>query len=574
MRGIFLVLGLMVGCPEAPAPVAPEAPKEVRPDPELPDRRALFQAAWGVTDYARPVTEIYASLERGYLFVGQAGLTEAGAIVVGELAGLHTHGLDPRAIGRDALVADARGWRGGVAEERAALELRLAVGAAFWLDHMGGLLTLQEEAALTWAKSRWRERTVRFVEHLRRGAPSLPELGPGYPALQAALARYQGIAGFPSTPRVNRRRRRWLERGRRGPQVAVLARRLIAEGFMPPPVEGQAPGETFDEAVEEGVRTFQQAHGIEPDGVVGPTVLRSMEVTPADKVLQLRVALRRAREGRIRVARHGGGDGEEALQRYVRVNVPAFRLTAVDGGRTLLDMPLVVGSPKEEVDEESGERIRPNATPLMQATITHLVWNPLWHVPERIKNEELDPHLMDDPNWYALNGYRLEVDGAAGTERAVQMPGPDNALGQLKVLFPNRHDVYLHDTPKRGLFGRARRAASHGCMRMEDPVALAKILLLGGDQWDEAEATRLLTQPAESEEFPLGVYERRWVKLKRPAPVFIDYQTVTARPDLPGGVVFHDDLYALDAPYAERLKSEDARLDAEAARLDGHPAAR
>ena len=492
----LVAIAVLSGCPaDPPPPAPPQAPTPPPPDPELPDRQALYQEAWRATDYARPITEIYAALEEGYLFVSGNGLTEAGALLLNELVALHTHGLDPRAVGRDQLVVDARAWKGGAPGERAALEVRLAVAMAFRLDHLGALLTLQQEPTFTWAKSRWRERTVGLVRHVQAGMPALPSFGPGYAAMVAALARYRQMPDLPRTPRINRRRRRWLERGKRGPQVAVLARRLAAEGFLAAREDG-AFGETFDATTEQGVRAFQEAHGIEPDGVVGPTVLAWMDRTPADKVMQLRVAMRRAREARLRLS---------PLDSYVRVNVPAFRLTVVEAGRQVLDMPIVVGSPKERVDEETEDRSRPNATPLMQATISHLVWNPLWQVPERIKSEELDPHLMDDPNWYALNGYKLEIDPKTDAEKAVQMPGPDNALGQVKVLFPNPHDVYLHDTPKRGLFGRARRAASHGCMRMEDPVALAKLLLVAGGQWDEAEVARLLNEPEESEEFPKGI---------------------------------------------------------------------
>ena len=553
-----LVLLVAVGCPSQPPPppvrdAGPPPDVPLPPDPELPARAALFEASWEAEDYVRPVTEVYAALEQGHLFVGREALTPDGRALVRLLRVMEEHGLDPRGVGRNNLVADAEGYGlGADLDSRARLEVRLAAALAYALDHGGGLMTLEEERTLDWAKNRWRERTIRFIDSVARARseglePVLRDLFPptvAYASLQAALRHYRELAAgppFPPPPKVYRSRTGRLERGTHGGRVAVLTARLAAEGFFATP--GQ---ETFDEAVETAALRYQRAHGLEEDGVIGPAVRRWMERSAADKVLWLRAAMRRHRESRARRA-----------ATHIRVNVPRFRLTAARDGVEALSFGVVVGDETEKEDEESGERSRPNATPLLESQVTHVVWNPLWQVPDRVKQEELDLNVLSDPNWYAAHGYELQR-APDGTEHAVQLPGPDNSLGQLKVLFPNTHNVYMHDTPNRRLFSRWRRAYSHGCMRLGRPLELARFLLEPGGQWDEAEVRRLLEEPQIDEEHPKGLYEHRWVKLAKPVPIFVEYQTVEA--DGEGGVVFLEDLYELDQAYRERLAGEDRRL--------------
>jgi len=560
-----LLLGL-VGCPdreEAPADVGARADLDAapRPDPELPARAALFEASWEAGDYVRPVTEVYAALEQGHLFVGPDGLTEDAVAFVRLLRVLDDHGLDPRAVGCNESVVMAEGYRGdGDLVRRARLEVRLAEAFAYVLDHGGGLLSLERERTTEWAKNRWRERTIRYVETVARVRAEgmdavLRDLFPptvDYASLRAALRNYRELAAgepFPDAPKMPRSKYHRLELGKTGGRVTALTRRLAAEGYFDLP-----PQDVFDEAVDAALRRYQRGHGLEEDGIAGPSVARWMKRTAAEKVLWLRTAMRRHRESRAR-----------RTPTHIRVNLPQFWLTASRDGETVLSFGVVVGDETEKEDEETKERSRPNATPLLQSMVSHVVWNPLWQVPDRVKQEELDLNVLVNPNWYAEHGYELRRN-KDGSEHAVQLPGPDNSLGQLKVLFSNVHNVYMHDTPQRRYFTRGKRAYSHGCMRLGKPVELARFLLEPAGQWDAEEVRRLLEEPKEHDDYPKGLYERRWVKLKQRVPIFTEYQTVVA--DREGGVVFLADLYDLDRPYRSRLAREDRRLRREAARQE------
>jgi murein L,D-transpeptidase YcbB/YkuD len=201
-----------------------------------------------------------------------------------------------------------------------------------------------------------------------------------------------------------------------------------------------------------------------------------------------------------------------------------------------------------QIDVVVGQAIRNLRTPTFSADLTHLIFRPYWDVPRSITRNELLPAARRDAQYFARNHYEL-VDRAgavvpytaqrldelaSGSLRVRQQPGPGNALGAVKFVMPNSHDVYLHDTPARALFARERRAYSHGCIRVADPLALARFLLQDDPAWND-DGIRAAMQ----REQPLRV------DLAEPVKVYIVYGTAIARED--GSVLFLDDLYGLDA---------------------------
>jgi murein L,D-transpeptidase YcbB/YkuD len=225
--------------------------------------------------------------------------------------------------------------------------------------------------------------------------------------------------------------------------------------------------------------------------------------------------------------------------RYVLVNVPAYQLQVMEGDRPALAMRVVVGSPE-------------TPTPLFSDEMTYVVFSPTWSIPESIIRQETLPRIARDSDYLERNNIevvsgREVIDPATidwsdedETEalRFRQKPGPDNALGLVKFIFPNNFSVYLHDTPADALFARDRRAFSHGCVRVENPVGLARYVLGDQPEWTDARIGAAMTESTE-----------QTARLKTPLPVHIGYWTAWVEPD-GKTVTYTDDPYAIDAKHA------------------------
>jgi murein L,D-transpeptidase YcbB/YkuD len=276
------------------------------------------------------------------------------------------------------------------------------------------------------------------------------------------------------------------------------------------------------------VRAFQRRHGLHADGVLGRETLAALEVSPAARARQIGLALERLRWTPLTRA-----------PRMVVVNLPEFVLRAyeVRAGRIelRLEMKVIVGKALD------------TRTPLLDEEMRAIEFSPYWNVPPSIARGELVPRLRRDPGTWTREGFELVAnDGSvqpvltpaqldavlAGTLRIRQRPGRRNALGDIKFVFPNAENIYLHHTPATALFARERRDFSHGCIRVEQPAELAAFVLEGQPGWD---AARIRAAMARGESSTL--------RLQRPLPVLIAYATALVKG---GQVHFFDDLYGHD----------------------------
>jgi murein L,D-transpeptidase YcbB/YkuD len=352
-----------------------------------------------------------------------------------------------------------------------------------------------------------------------------------YSLLKAALARYRETAKQPALTELPAPRS-VLRTGDEYAGAPQLRRLLAALGDLTIPPEDAAHDEVLDAESMAALQRFQTRHGLESDGVLGGATYRALTTPLRLRVEQMVLTLERMR-------------WLPRLQSPpIIVNVPQFRLFAFrsleDNASDMLRMDVIVGEAFE------GRR-----TPVFAADMRHVVFNPYWDVPRSILLQELMPEIRFDPRWIARNGYEI-VRGAgddasrvaptpgairelaAGRLRLRQQPGPSNALGRVKFIFPNDHNVYLHDTPAQALFARARRAFSHGCIRVAEPLALAAHVLRDEPGWDEARIAAALAGDR-----PVRVI------LTRPIRVFILYATALATEA--GSVLFFDDIYGQDA---------------------------
>jgi len=366
------------------------------------------------------------------------------------------------------------------------------------------------------------------LDSVRRGRPVrevLAGLRPDYGShgtLLQALARYRALERRGGWPQLAKGPT--LRSGDAGAGVAELRRWLAAEGFASP----AASDSTFDAGLAAMVAKFQQRHGLTADSAVGPRTRAALDVPASTRVRQIEANLERVRW--LPVA-----PGE----RFVVVNVPAFVLYAFNGTQRELTMRVVVG------DELASRR-----TPIFADTMEYIRFGPYWNVPRSIAVNEILPRARADRGYLARNNYQIQWgwgDNApvvnprtlssaelfSARYRVRQKPGPGNALGRVKFMFPNDYAVYLHDTPSKSRFEQNDRALSHGCVRVADPDALAAFVLHDRAGWSrEKIATTLATG------------RRIRVNLgRRGPPVYLIYLTAFGRD---GEVYFRDDIYDRD----------------------------
>jgi murein L,D-transpeptidase YcbB/YkuD len=266
----------------------------------------------------------------------------------------------------------------------------------------------------------------------------------------------------------------------------------------------------FDNLLEQAVKNFQHRFGLTEDGVIGPSFLKELTVSPAARIRQLLINMERIRW----VPAEPGTD-------YLLVNIPEFRLHVYEKGRYLFGMNVVVGQTAHQ-------------TVIFNGTLKYVVFSPYWNIPQSIIKNEILPALSRNKNYLETHNMERYGNGIR------QKPGPDNALGLVKFLFPNNYNIYLHDTPAKSLFGESKRAFSHGCIRLSEAKKLAEFLLRNDADWNAATITRAMKSGRE-----------RYVTLRNPVPVFIGY--FTAWVDREGQLNFRNDIYGHDKQLAGHL---------------------
>jgi murein L,D-transpeptidase YcbB/YkuD len=310
---------------------------------------------------------------------------------------------------------------------------------------------------------------------------------------------------------------RTLIPGARDPRLDALRTRLGVAA----PTLGTDAVDTYDATLVAAVKGFQKSAGESVDGVVGPATLAALNYTPP-KISKADIV---ANMERWRWLPHDLGTA------HVLVNIPEFRVAVVDNGAVDYSTRVVVGKPS-------------TPTPLFSNSIKNIVVNPYWNVPASIVAKEIAPAMLRNPGYLAgqnmqvVNGGQV-IDASAIDWGSVtqsnwrygvrQLPGGGNALGQIKFLFPNDHDVYLHDTPSKSLFGNAVRAYSHGCVRVQNPLDFANALLKFEPGLDVDQLTSMFGDT------------EHWVNLKTHVPVHIAYFTVRA--DADGTLHSYGDVY-------------------------------
>lgn len=326
-----------------------------------------------------------------------------------------------------------------------------------------------------------------------------------------------------------------LVKGDRSQRVGVLRDRLIAEDYLK---FSTSEADLFDDKLETALKKFQKRHGLEPDGVAGVATLRALRESIKKKSCKIKANMDRWRAW-----------SKMMNDRYVMVNIPAFRLRVIDKGSQIMDMKVIAGR-------------RDRKSPILIDEATHIILSPFWHVPRSIAVKDKLSKIQKDPSFLTRHGMKIYENDAYGAVQLdphsikweevtadnfsyhiVQNPGRGNALGRIKFMFPNRHSVYMHDTPKKHLFKRFPRSFSSGCVRIEKPIEMAKFLLRENPEWNEEKIKEGMNSG-----------RRRQVDLERTIPVYLTY--FTSWIDENGQIQFFDDIYNYDWVYKNSLCRE------------------
>ena len=374
--------------------------------------------------------------------------------------------------------------------------------------------------------------------------PNYPE----YHALKAALAgfrerpkgkTFEPIAGGRlirpgrSDQRIHQIRRRLIELGeyelKISEETSVRTEQVsTGENALTSPV--------YDKSLFKAIKRFQRKRGMKSGGIIGPNTLAALNGTRGNQADKIIINLERMR-----------WLPQDLGKRHVFVNQAAYRMRFIDANKVVHEARVIVGKPRHQ-------------TPVMSDEMEHIIFNPYWNVPRSIATKEMLPQLARNPYYLAERGYQVFYNDGRSSRRIDstyvdwyrvsrhnfrfhirQPPGRTNALGKMKFMFPNKNNIYLHDTPTKSLFSRTTRAYSHGCVRLQNPDKLAKMILRLDRGWNARKIDRMVAS---------GRNQR--VNLKTKIPVHLTY--FTAWPRSSGEIAFLDDMYNRDKALKQALK--------------------
>lgn len=338
------------------------------------------------------------------------------------------------------------------------------------------------------------------------------DINPGYAKLKDALQRYHDIhqkGGWPLPGTLKLP----VKKGDSSTAILAIKKQLQLTGDL----AGNDTLPLFDDALEQGIMKYQERFGYTPTGKINADLLRQLNIPVEARIQQLLINLDRMRwiptqpEGKL-----------------ILINIPEYKLHALQNGKRVFDMDVVVGKVGHH-------------TTMFTGTLNQVVFSPHWNVPPSIVKNEILPAMEKNPNYLAENEMEMKEDeDGDGLPTIRQLPGSKNALGQVKFLFPNSFNIYLHDTPSKSLFNKDKRAFSHGCIRVSEPPKLASFLLGDDGNWDDTRIFEAMNAGTE-----------KFVKVKDPAEVFITYYTAWV--DDAGRLQLREDVYGMDKALAARM---------------------
>jgi len=400
-------------------------------------------------------------------------------------------------------------------------DLELTLTAEFFQfanKKYGGMIG-KDLRELDWFIPRTKKNYDRLIDSIAAGRMDLraiEPLHPQYALLKERLRKYVALDTLVSWYPISLGDRKKIEPGDSATIIPDIRQRLMVLGDLVSGMDTIVLHSTrYDSTLVHAMQRFQERHNLLPDAVIGNSVIRALNVTPAQRVRTMLVNMERLR-----------WVPEAYAPDLILVNIPEFRMHIFEEGKEAWNMKVVVGTVATR-------------TVIFSDTLSNIVFSPTWTVPQSIVRGEILPEIKKNPNYLAKKNME-RIGGTDANPIIRQKPGAGNALGRVKFLFPNDYSIYFHDTPSKGGFVRESRAFSHGCIRLNEPQRLAEYLLRNDSTWTTEKIKAAMNKSTET-----------WVKLKEKRPVTIGYFTAWVGTD--DRLYFCDDVYGHDDKLAKEL---------------------
>lgn len=463
--------------------------------------------------------------------------TEMRTSLIDVLGQAEEEGLSPEDYHFNILLSLSRVKKALSQEEKAEFDLLLTDAYLLYASHFLNGKVNPETVDSEWKAIRREGNAREFLENAMVSSDigkSLEDLKPdhiGYAGLKEALHKYRTVSkngGWPTIPQGETLKKGMVDNHR----VPLLIERLLASQHLM-----RIPDDkyTYTETIEESVKKYQQAHGLEVDGNLGKQTLASLNTSVDELINQVRINMERIR-----------WISQDLGEHYIIVNIADFRMEVYKNNLMTFDQKVIVGKPFRK-------------TPVFSSKMTYMVLNPYWTVPPTILFNDILPELKKNSAYLATKNIRLFI-GQGSNSREVdpttvdwsalsrnnfpytlrQDPGAMNALGAVKFMFPNKYNVYIHDTPSKELFNRADRAFSSGCIRLNKPMDFVEYLIKDDPKWDMDRVKKALEAGKE-----------QTITLGKPLNVHILYLTAWSQQ---GTIHFRKDLYSRDEAVLNALE--------------------
>lgn len=462
-------------------------------------------------EFQQQLISFYSKRQFAYAWFDQEGLTEQAGNLFNKIENIEEEGTSVQVQYEPALrqLMDSLRTAGPQTKPYLPLELMLTAQYFFYAKHIWSGLGEAAMQEVQWELPRKKLSYVAWLDSLLEApSSSFMQTEPvyrQYKLLKEKLRHYKSLQAGGGYPFINPDKKVY-RLGDSSTTIFIIRQRLLLSQDLS--VNNHSA--IYDSTLLTAVQQFQNRHGLNADGIIGPAVVREMNVPLEERIRQLIVNMERCRWLPV------------ALQKdYFVINIPEFQFHAYENDSLAWSMKVVVGKSIHQ-------------TAIFSGTMKHVVFTPYWNIPPGIMRNEILPALRRNPHYLTQNN--MEWNG----NQIRQKPGPLNALGKVKFLFPNSHHIYLHDTPAKSLFTQDQRAFSHGCIRVEQPRRLAQYVLRHQSEWTDARIDSAMNGQKEM-----------FVPIKKPIPVLIAY--FTAWVDGEGLLNFRKDIYKRDERMAEMI---------------------